>query len=144
MNVLPFAVASDPERVVSKVMDGEAVIIDLTSGTYYSLAHAGARAWDLLAAGHPLAVVAAVVARDYDIPVERVTADTQLLVEQLLREGLVSPVDGAPAGDSGGAPVPVEPATGPYEAPVLQIYRDMQDLLALDPPMPGLKDIPWT
>jgi hypothetical protein len=31
----------------------------------------------------------------------------------------------------------------PYEAPVLNIYRDMGDLLALDPPTPGLYDIAW-
>ncbi len=31
----------------------------------------------------------------------------------------------------------------PYTAPTLEIFRDMQDLLALDPPMAGLSDIPW-
>ena len=31
----------------------------------------------------------------------------------------------------------------PYEAPTLNIYRDMGDLLALDPPMPGLADMAW-
>jgi hypothetical protein len=30
-----------------------------------------------------------------------------------------------------------------YEPPKLNAYRDMGDLLALDPPMPGLEDIPW-
>jgi len=31
----------------------------------------------------------------------------------------------------------------PYAAPQLQIYRDMQDLLALDPPAPGMNQIAW-
>ena len=31
----------------------------------------------------------------------------------------------------------------PYEIPKLNIYRDMGDLLALDPPVPGLGDTPW-
>ena len=31
----------------------------------------------------------------------------------------------------------------PYESPSLNSYRDMSDLLALDPPMPGLQQIPW-
>jgi len=144
MSVPSLAVAIDPERVVSKIMDGEAVIIDLTTGTYYSLIHAGARAWDLLIAGHSVAAVAAAVAREYGIARERVTTDVEALVGQLVNEGLVRPVDEAPAADSADASVPVETAAGSYEAPVLQIYRDMQDLLALDPPMPGLKDIPWT
>jgi len=32
-------------------------------------------------------------------------------------------------------------AKAAYAPPALNIYRDMQDLLALDPPMPGLRDI---
>ena len=31
----------------------------------------------------------------------------------------------------------------PYDAPMLTTYRDMADLLALDPPMPRLEDIVW-
>lgn len=34
-------------------------------------------------------------------------------------------------------------AKEPYEAPVLNIYRDMGDLLALDPPTPGLDTFNW-
>ena len=30
-----------------------------------------------------------------------------------------------------------------YESPKLNIYRDMGDLLALDPPTPGLEATPW-
>ena len=30
-----------------------------------------------------------------------------------------------------------------YTTPELVIYRDMGDLLALDPPLPGLDEIPW-
>jgi len=31
----------------------------------------------------------------------------------------------------------------PYEIPKINIYRDLGDLLALDPPVPGLGDTPW-
>jgi len=31
-----------------------------------------------------------------------------------------------------------------YESPQLNIYRDMGDLLALDPPMPELAASPWS
>ena len=33
--------------------------------------------------------------------------------------------------------------TLPYETPSLNIYRDMGDLLALDPPMQGMAETPW-
>ena len=52
--------------------------------------------------------------------------------------------------DEIGAPLdaPCEAATSateklPYEAPVLQVYRDMEDLLALDPPIPG-QEAAWS
>jgi hypothetical protein len=32
----------------------------------------------------------------------------------------------------------------PYDTPQLRAYRDMAELFAIDPPMPGLRDIPWT
>jgi len=43
----------------------------------------------------------------------------------------------------GGLPPPAPAGKLPYEPPRLSVYRDMGDLLALDPPAPGLTDIPW-
>ena len=39
--------------------------------------------------------------------------------------------------------VDLDQTSGAYTPPVLEVYTDMSDLLALDPPMPGLADIPW-
>ncbi len=47
-----------------------------------------------------------------------------------------------PTQTTGQEPAHTDPRL-PYTAPALEIFRDMQDLLALDPPMPGLSDIPW-
>jgi hypothetical protein len=40
------------------------------------------------------------------------------------------------------SPVDVD-GRAPYVPPALHIYRDMGQLLALDPPTPGLMDIDW-
>jgi hypothetical protein len=128
----------DPERVAAQVIDGEAVIIDLISGTYFSLADSGGRVWELVEGGCSIDEIATALAHEYDVELERTRADVGALFGQLVEEGLVI----ASAPHDGPAQV-VARATAPYQAPVLQIYRDMQDLLALDPPMPGLKDIPW-
>ena len=40
--------ARNTDEVVSKVIDGEAIIINLTNGVYYSIDKAGARIWDLV------------------------------------------------------------------------------------------------
>ncbi|MGE3843731.1 MAG: PqqD family protein [Vicinamibacterales bacterium] len=129
------------DRVAAKVMDGEAVIIDLESGVYYSLSDVGGRAWELMEAGCSLERIALVIHEESGVDLNRVTADIGTLFAQLKEERLV--VD---AGE-GEEPSSIPPASGPgareYATPALQVFRDMQDLLALDPPMPGLKDIPW-
>ena len=54
--------------IASKVMDGEAIIINLANGVYYSLDKAGGLAWEQIMAMRPVtAIVAAVTAR-YDVP----------------------------------------------------------------------------
>ncbi len=67
----------DPARVVSKVMDGEAVVIDLTTGTYYSLRDSGGRAWNLIEDGRPLGEIATTLARAYDVTVEQARDDLE-------------------------------------------------------------------
>lgn len=134
-----FQPASD--RIAAKVMDGEAVIIDLESGVYYSLSDVGGRIWELLEGGCSVERIALEVQQEYGVAPDRAVADVRALFARLVEERLVV--------DSGGQPD--QPKTAPprrnvgtaYTTPVLQVYRDMQDLLALDPPMPGLKDIPW-
>lgn len=127
-------------EVASKVMDGEAIIINLANGVYYSLADAGGFIWEQITSARTVEETAVAVAARYDVSRERALDDVLHLVEELITEGLVAPFDE-------GAPVTAEApiANGvriPYITATLHIYRDMGDLLALDPPTPGL-DTPW-
>jgi len=137
----------DPARIAAKVMDGEAVIINLATGTYYSLRDAGGRIWELMESARSLEQIAAVLAREYDVAPARALQDGQALFQQLEQEQLVTRIPPSP--DPAERPLAAEAARPaaqcllPYQAPSLEVYRDMQDLLALDPPMPGLRDIPW-
>jgi len=129
------------DEVVAKIMDGEAIMINLANGIYYSTDKVGGWIWEMIAGGHSLEeIITATVVR-YDASRERVQADIEQLVDELLRENLVtlSP-DGAP---TSGEREPEQQEKLPYETPKLNIYRDMGDLLALDPPVPGLVDTPW-
>jgi hypothetical protein len=129
------------EEVAAKVIDGEAIIINLANGIYYSMDKVGGLIWDLLQVGYNLEEIIVAVTERYDVSRERVQADVEALVDELLRENLVTlSEDGAPSAEKR----QVEPQEKlSYEAPKLNIYRDMGDLLALDPPTPGLGDTPW-
>jgi hypothetical protein len=128
------------EEVASKVIDEEAIIINLTTGVYYSMDRVGARIWSLLEGHHDLGAIAAALELEYDAPLDRIQADVERLVGELKAEGLLAATDEAPVVEAG-------PGNGgerrEYVPPVLNIYRDMGDLLALDPPVPGLEPIPW-
>jgi hypothetical protein len=128
----------------AKVLDGEAVIINLLNGTYYSLDKAGAVMWELAASGGTIAEIVGGVTARYDVDASRAEADVKRLVDELLAERLLVPADGASVGpatsESSGSSTG---ARSSYDAPTLTTYRDMADLLAVDPPMPRLEDIVW-
>lgn len=131
------------DNTAATVIDGEVIIVNLTSGVYYSSDGVGAEVWEMMERGSSLDdIIADIVAR-YDVKAETARADIEHLAQRLVAENLVEQV------------VQVEPSAaalrdeaaenkerGAYAAPTLEIYRDMGDLLALDPPMPGLRDIP--
>ena len=130
--------APNREDVAAKVIDGELIAIRLSDGTYYSMEQVGTRAWQLIEAGHELSAVARAIASDYAVPAERVAGDLRGLLRELLAESLI-----VPAADQGTRtdPAAAPAAALPYQPPRLNIYRDMGNLLALDPPTPGIDDL---
>jgi hypothetical protein len=132
------------EEVAADILDGEAIMINLSTGMYYSMDPAGTAVWSLLAAGRSVEEIGTALTRRFDVAREQADADVRLLLAKLVEENLVRPADREPSGSAD--PDTREPAgepKRPYTAPQLEIYRDVGHLVALDPPMPGLKDLPW-
>jgi hypothetical protein len=125
--------------VIAKVLDGEAILINVTSGAYHSLTGAGAVVWELIEGAQTLERIAAALAERYDATLDQIQTDVLRVASDLQRENLVVESENAEAA------VALEPvaAKQPYETPSLNTFRDMTDLLALDPPTPGLQQIPW-
>ena len=127
----------DSVNVAAKVIDGEAVILDVTRGTYYSMDGAGAVVWTAIEQGHSLREIVAILEQRYEGSTPEFERQVEDLADRLREEGLVLPAEGA-----GIAAVQPTPASGaarqPFIPPALNKYTDMADLLALDPPMPVL------
>ncbi len=140
MPQLPQTFRVNSEEVAAKVVEGEAILINLTSGVYYSMDGLGARIWSLLEAHHSVDAITDAIADGYAVPTERCRSDVEILIRQLLEENLILETEESPSGRAtlAGANGKLD-----YAAPELNIYRDMGDLLALDPPVPGLEPIPW-
>lgn len=130
----------DPIECVGKVIDGEAIVINVTNGVYYSMNSVGTFIWELLAEGRSLDESADLVAARYEVERETAFEDLKRLAAELVDEKILVLAPDARPGEPhrvmAGDPLP-------YTSPELNIYRDMSALLALDPPMPRLKDTPW-
>jgi len=128
------------DEITASVVDGEAIVVNLGTGVYYSLDHTGAEAWGLIEKSATLGGIASAFAERYGIPVEQAQADVEVLAAELLKEQLVVEET---EGEAPACPALAAGAGGAYVPPSVNVFRDMVDLLALDPPMPGLRDIPW-
>ncbi len=114
------------------VIDGEAIIVNLEKGIYYSLDQAGALIWQSLSKGESDQEVLAELLGSYRGQVSEIECGLQDLVSELEREGiLVADGDGphqSPAAILRGAEG--KPA---FAKPNLQKYNDMEAILVLDP-----------
>lgn len=128
------------EEVAAKVFDDEVVVVHLGTCTYYSASGSGADAWTWIEEGRPVGEVAAAIAARYRIDAARAVEDVARFVDQLLAEGLVVPTLEEAAGH---LPPPSSANGREYAPPELHAYRDMADLLALDPPLPELDRPAW-
>ena len=73
-------------------VEGEAILIHLQTGTYYSLNGVGTAFWELLDGTHTVADCAAKLSTEYDAPVDVITGDLLELAEDLMKEGLVETI----------------------------------------------------
>lgn len=125
---------NQPE-VVSETIDGEAVIIHLITGSYYSLSQVGTAVWSLLEAGVDSKSIVNQLTRQYDASAEDIDRAIAHLLEQLQQEALIEPLpqsaEISPSAELANGHLPDQKQ--PFEAPILQKYTDMQDLLLLDP-----------
>jgi|SRR5918993_1840661 hypothetical protein len=117
-------------QVINETIDGEAIMINLATGSYYSLDRVGCDVWALLEASLPVDDIVAQLGRQYDGAEEDIRRGVEELLERLSAEELVVP---SGDGDWVGAPPPTPSRQAPFRAPRLEKFTDMQDLILLDP-----------
>ncbi|HYZ79488.1 MAG TPA: PqqD family protein [Gaiellaceae bacterium] len=120
-------------NVIHETIEGEVILIDLKTGTYYSLRETGAAIWEAIDRGAGLDEIEGALELRYDGSPDEMREAVRKLVGELEREGLIraEQVDGAP---TAGQPVfELHGTRQPFEAPSLEKHTDMQDLILLDP-----------
>jgi hypothetical protein len=75
--------------VVVRELEGEMVLLNLTSGTYFGLDRVGTRVWQLVEEQATLDGVLAVMREEFDAPADVLERDVVRLVSELAAQGLV-------------------------------------------------------
>jgi hypothetical protein len=122
-------------NVIHEIIDGEAVLVNLETGSYYSIDSVGAVVWDCVEKGLSLSQIVEVIAARYEGEQADIAAGIQRLFDDLQAEQLIVP--GEATSTNGHTPevngTANDQAKLPFEAPMLHKYTDMEDLLLLDP-----------
>jgi hypothetical protein len=78
-----------PDDVVFRELQGEAVILNLESSTYFGLDPIGTRIWQLCEAHGSLRAVWEAMQEEFDAPGETLQSDLLTFIDELLAKGLV-------------------------------------------------------
>jgi hypothetical protein len=78
------------EDVISRELEGEAVILNLETGTYFGLNEVGTRIWSLLQEHGSLSKVLDTIQQEYEATPQVLESDLFRLIEELRAKGLVS------------------------------------------------------
>ena len=79
------------DRVLSRHVGGEVLLLHLSSGIYHVLNETAARMWALLENGASVASIAETIASEYDVDVQSAIEDVRTLVATLQEEQLIVP-----------------------------------------------------
>ncbi len=124
-------------KIVHETIDGETVILNLDKGNYYSLVGIGADIWRFMENNATMGSIIEKISNNYQGDQGDIEVAINSFVSELMQEGLVIPNNENNPENEESSHVQVQ--TGlkenkpTFEAPKLNKYTDMQDLLLLDP-----------
>ena len=119
------------ERVAYEIIDGEVIIINLDTGTYYNLVDVALDIWQGLEVGATVDQIADALCGVYGITMDASREAVDGFLASLLAEEILAPAD---ATESLSTEFQLAERTGrTFTPPVLTTHTNMSDLLMLDP-----------
>jgi len=78
-----------PSQVVTRQLDGELVLLNLDTETYFGLDEVGSRMWEVLASSASVEAAFEQLTGEYDVDAATLRTDLETLINQLVDSGLV-------------------------------------------------------
>jgi hypothetical protein len=95
VHISETSVLSATKDQVSCVLDGEAVILNLSSGEYFGLDPVGARVWSLLQEPTSVKAILDILLEEYDVEPDDCERDLLALFREMAAQGLIEIKDDA-------------------------------------------------
>jgi hypothetical protein len=119
-------------RIALEQIEGETIIIDFDSGAYFSIGSIGSELVQRVMQGFTVDEVSQYAVDRYSGPAAEIERSVRDFFQKLQRESILMKAGENLSSPSEPLPPPL-PERPTFEAPVLNKYTDMKDLLLLDP-----------
>lgn len=124
-------------NIIHEAFEDEVILLNMNNGNYYSLAEVGADVWNLIQAGLTTTDILVAIGKRYDGDIPEIASTVNQFITQLQQENLIveenqESLDNQQGIDALGAIKP-EAVRRPFQAPTLQKFSDMREMLLLDP-----------
>ncbi len=122
------------QNIVHDLIEGEVILLNLTSGTYYQLKDSAVAVWLEIERGKSVAEIARAFALHYARALPEIERALESFVAELNAESILIPQNAAQ--ENLDAALPADALThlpADFSPPQLLKYTDMQSLLLLDP-----------
>lgn len=90
MSIEDSAKLSVPPEVLSRVLDGEAVLLHLGSGMYFGMNEVASRAWEEIVTGTTLGALTSTLLKEFEVERAALAADLERFVRALEEKQLVT------------------------------------------------------
>jgi hypothetical protein len=122
-------------RVMHETIDDEVIVVDLSTGSYFSLRAAGAAVWHALDGGLSEEEISDALIARYDGAPEEIATAVAGLLRELTDEGLIVSANGTEEARAMAVSLAAQESEPRerFQPPVLEKHTDMQDLILLDP-----------
>ncbi|MEA3446166.1 MAG: PqqD family protein [Bacteroidota bacterium] len=123
-------------NIVHETIDGETILLNLSTGNYYSLDGAGALIWDYIEKTGRWKKIIEILGNSNQEEKQHIDSSVNKFVAKLIEEELLLLNDttiGIPENGAAEIEDQLKKAAINYKEPKVNKYSDMQDLLLLDP-----------
>lgn len=123
----PSVYTTNDAKAISEALEGEVMVINFETGSYYNLNATAAFLWEQLRAGRTIEQLTHELQSRFDVGADAAQAAVAQVVDFLKQESLIVETEVAGTAEA------YTGAKTPFAAPIVDKYDDMQEMLLADP-----------